>query len=48
MNKFSLKSQAVNFLKSKGIKTLEVNGENKKLKHVKTNVLVSEAVKRGF
>lgn len=48
INKFSLKSQAIEFLKSKGIKELDVDGVTKKLKHVKSQILVREAIKLGF
>lgn len=48
VNKFSLKSQALEFLKSKGIKELDVDGVTKKLKHVKSQILVREAIKLGF
>lgn len=48
VNQFSLKSQALEFLKSKGIKELDVDGVTKKLKHVKSQILVREAIKLGF
>lgn len=48
VNKFSLKSQALEFLKSKGIKELDVDGVTKKLKHVKSQILVREAIKHGL
>lgn len=48
VNKFSLKSQALEFLKSKGIKALDVDGVTKTLKHVKSQILVREAIKLGF
>lgn len=48
VNKFSLKSQAIEFLKSKGIKALDVDGVTKTLKHVKSQILVREAIKLGF
>lgn len=48
VNKFSLKSQALEFLKSKGIKELDVDGVTKKLKHIKAQILVREAIKLGF
>lgn len=48
VNKFSLKSQALEFLKSKGIKELDVDGVTKKLKHIKAQILVHEAIKLGF
>lgn len=48
VNKFSLKSQALEFLKSKGIKELDVDGVTKKLKHIKSQILVREAIKLGF
>lgn len=44
----SLKAQAIKFLKSKGIKELDVDGVTKKLKHVKTQILLSKAIKLGF
>ena len=47
-NPYSLKSQALEFLKSKGIKELDVDGVTKKLKHVKSQILVREAIKLGF
>ena len=48
VNPYSLKSQALEFLKSKGIKELDVDGVAKKLKHVKSQILVREAIKLGF
>ena len=48
VNPYSLKSQALEFLKSKGIKELDIDGVNRKLKHVKTQFLVREAIKLGF
>lgn len=48
VNPFSLKSQALEFLKSKGIKELDVDGVTKKLKHIKSQILVREAIKLGF
>lgn len=48
VNQYSLKSQALEFLKSKGIKELDVDGVTKKLKHVKSQILVREAIKLGF
>ena len=48
VNKFSLKSQALEFLKSKGVKELDVDGVTKELRHVKSQILVREAIKLGF
>lgn len=48
VNHFSLKSQAIEFLKGKGIKTLDVDGVTKPLKHIKAQVLMREAIKLGF
>lgn len=48
VNPVSLKSQAIEFLKSKGVKELDVDGVTKKLKHVKSQILVREAIKLGF
>lgn len=48
INPYSLKSMALEFLKSKGIKELDVDGVTKKLKHVKAQILVREAIKLGF
>lgn len=48
VNPYSLKSQALEYLKSKGIKELDVDGVTKKLKHVKSQILVREAIKLGF
>ena len=48
VNPYSLKSQALEYLKAKGIKELDVDGVTKKLKHVKSQILVREAIKLGF
>lgn len=48
VNKVSLRSQAIEFLKTKGVKTVVVDGIEKPLKHVKETFLVKKAIELGF